>query len=148
MSLILFLYRNIQVKKELIFSWLFWSFFIFTIVSLSYILINSLLAKPYAMIVELCISYNQEHSNLEIWKVLIIQSPNLFNFASIVVDIKLVRFLKDTIIPLDRTIIDQFQKISNISQYIGHGAYPMSYVGSFQTQGTLFTTFPKSTCRF
>ncbi len=84
-----------------------------------YIVSNTITDSPYAMIIEICIAHHDEPIKLQIWKMFVIHFPNTFNFASILIDVLLVKFLKKTIIPIDsrslfdKSLYDQINQVSS-----------------------------------
>jgi hypothetical protein len=108
-------FRNIQLPQARVTLWMLVPFIIYSIGIILYILVNTILESPYAMIVEICVSYQKQPTTLQKWKILTNQIPNFFNFASLLVDIKLVKFLKKTILPVEKSIFEQKHDSSSTS---------------------------------
>ena len=72
--------------------------FLFAAISL-YFVVSGLLDMPVAMVVEACAWREREPRVISKIKVIILQSPNYYNFGSIIVDLMMLRFLKKTLHP-------------------------------------------------
>ena len=66
---------------------------------MAYLVTSSYFNIPYAINAEVCFSFRDKPRKLSIWRIIIIQLPNLVNFAALVVDIMLVKFIRKTVLP-------------------------------------------------
>jgi hypothetical protein len=72
--------------------------FLFSAISL-YFVVSGLLDMPVAMVVEACAWREREPRVISKIKLIILQSPNYYNFGSIIVDLMMLSFLKKTLHP-------------------------------------------------
>jgi hypothetical protein len=91
--------KNIQPPNEKVLKMSIAAFvFLFTAISL-YLVVSGLLDIPVAMVVEACAWREREPRVISKIKLIILQTPNYYNFGSIIVDLMMLRFLKKTLHP-------------------------------------------------
>jgi hypothetical protein len=90
--------------------------------------------RPYALIVETCMDFNNPLRPLSMFKVLPLQLPNLFNILSLLVDLFLIRFLRKNIRPHRCSINEGIAKgINSVSGLVVSGKSVYSNAKTIET---------------
>ncbi len=91
--------KNIHPPNKQVLKWSIGSFFfLFSAISL-YFVTSELLDLPFALVIEACSRGDREPREISKIRRMILQSPNYFNFGSILIDLMMFRFLKKTLLP-------------------------------------------------
>ena len=90
-------------------------FLTFTFGYLSYIAINVLLDSPYAAYTEICLEHFRGPRPVSVWKIFLLQLPNLLHLFGLIFDIKLVKLVKSTIIPTNKLNTEPTPTIDDVN---------------------------------
>ena len=105
--------KNIQPPNGKVLKWSVGAFsFLFSFISV-YIFVNEIMDVPYAIMVEACNWRDREPRFINKPRFFVLQIPNYYNIASIVIDVLMLTFLKKTLYPASSVNLIQLRSNQN-----------------------------------
>jgi len=103
--------QNIHPSNKKVMSYAFTFFTLIATCYLSFFIICTLKDVPYSLFADSCINSNQEPRTQSISILSVLHTPFFFNFCSLINDLRMLQFLKKTILPTSSIPMEMNSKI-------------------------------------
>ena len=126
--------KNIKPSNNKVLTFTLLIFLFFAILQATYFVSKSMLDIPFSFFTEACAYPEKEPRSYSFFNNIVLQMPNLFSIISLMVDMKIILFLKRIILPTNNAPPVDFQG----KNFINFGAFSRTDL-NYSSMACIFT---------